>query len=194
MTVTATSRAAWLVAVALAIATAGCGGGSGAAAVTTPGFGWLHPAPAPHGWRTVALRPQGAELPVPPGWRLIKGDAGTVSAAVFNAHRTIVGYLNATPGQEGESLAGWARFRPSHNAEEGNSDVRTLAAATDLHFRAGTGSCVQDSYRTSITSYREIACIVRSGRGTTVIVAAATPSGWARLAPTLERAVSAFTT
>jgi hypothetical protein len=190
---TATSRAGWLAAVALAIATAGCGGG-GAAATTASAFGWLHPGPAPHGWRTVALRPGGAALPVPPGWRLIKGDSGTASAAVFNAHRTIVGYLNVTPGQQGESLAGWAGFRPTHNAEEGNSDVRTLASATGLRFRTGTGSCVQDSYRTSVTSYREIACIVRGGGGTTVIVAAATPSGWARLAPTLERAVSAFTT
>ena len=194
MTVTATSRAAWLVAVALAIATAGCGGGSGAAAVTTP----VSAGCTPHRRRTAGglwrcgRRVRSCRFRR--GWRLIKGDSGTVSAAVFKAHRTIVGYLNATPGQEGESLAGWAGFRPSHNAEEGNSDVRTLAAATDLHFRAGTGSCVQDSYRTSITSYREIACIVRSGRGTTVIVAAATPSGWARLAPTLERAVSAFTT
>lgn len=178
-------------AVALAIATAGCGGRGGSQA---SGFDWLQPGPAPHGWRMLSLRPGGPALPVPPGWRLIHGDFGTVSAAVYGTHRVIAGYLNATPGQTGETLAGWARFRPAHNTREGNTGVRTLASATGLRFRTGTGSCVQDSYRTSITSYREIACIVRGARGTTVIVAAATPSRWARLAPTLERAVSAFTT
>jgi len=181
-------RAFRVAAVALAIAATGCGGSS------SSGFGWLHPGPAPNGWRMVALRPSGAALPVPPGWRSIRGDAGTASAAVYDAHRTIVGYLNATPRQQGESLAGWRAFRPRHNAQEGNTDVRTLASATGLRFRTGTGSCVQDSYRTSITSYREIACIVRGRRGTTVIVAAATPSRWPRLAATLEQAVSAFTT
>jgi hypothetical protein len=180
-----------MAAVALAVAAAGCGG---AGASSGPGFGWLHPAAAPSGWRMMRLTPSGAALPVPPGWRTVKGDPGTASAAVFNGRQAIVGYLNVTPGQEGESLADWRSFRPRHNAQEGNDDVRTLAAATGLRFRTGTGSCVQDSYRTSTSSYREIACIVRGGRGTTVIVAAATPARWDGLAPTLEQALSAFTT
>jgi hypothetical protein len=176
--------------VCLAATAAACGGGHTNAA----GFGWLRPGPAPGGWRTVALESGDAALPVPPGWRLIRGDPGSVSAAVLGSGRTIAGYLNATPRQSNERLAGWARFRTEHNAREGDTGVRTLASAEGLRFRTGTGSCVSDSYRTSVTAYREIACIVRGQRATTVIVAAATPSRWRQLAPILERAISAFTT
>ena len=44
-------------------------------------FAWVHPAPAPSGWRTRALPSRAAALAFPPGWRLIKTDPGTVTAA-----------------------------------------------------------------------------------------------------------------
>ena len=70
----------------------------------------------------------------------------------------------------------------------------TEATATRLRFRAGTGSCVIDRYTTASARYREIACIVRGSRATTVVVAAARPQDWARLAPTLRRSVASFST
>jgi hypothetical protein len=64
-----------------------------------------------------------------------------------------------------------------------------------LRFRSGTGSCVIDRYATTTDArYREIACIVRGARATTVDVAAARPADWTRLAPQLERAVASFST
>ena len=187
----ATSRAGLraLALVSLVALAAACGGGRSAA-----GFGWLHAGPPPATWRMVQLPSGNAALPVPTGWRLIHGDSGTVSAAELDGSGTIVGYLNATPRQGDESLAGWARFRAEHNADEGDRDVRSLVSGRGLRFRAGTGSCVEDTYRTSDRSYREIACLVRGSRASTVIVAAATPAMWPRIGPTLERAVSSFET
>jgi len=107
----------------------------------------------------------------------------------------IVGYLNATPRQGPESAANWSDFRVDHNREEGDRDVRLLAASAGLRFRSATGSCVIDSYlTTSGNRFREIACIVSGRSATTVIVGAAPPSHWAVEAPMLERAVSSFTT
>ena len=184
-------------ALAGALALAGCGGGAshGAAKATASGpFAWLRPAAAPAGW-TVARLPSGkAALAYPPGWRTIHTDPGTVSAALRDAGGSIRGYLNVTPLAGPETLANWARFRPAHNRDEGDRRVVTEAAATGLRFRAGTGSCVVDRYATVSTRYREIACLVRGTRATTVIVAAAEPGDWDRLAPALHRAVDSFTT
>jgi hypothetical protein len=107
----------------------------------------------------------------------------------------IVGYLNATPRQGSETASNWSVFRLAHNREEGDRNIKRLASASGLRFRSGAGSCVIDAYATSSGSrYREIACLVSGPRVSTVIVAAAPPSRWAREAPQLERAVSNFTT
>ena len=107
----------------------------------------------------------------------------------------IAGYLNATPRQGAETPGNWTRFRVAHNREEGDRDVRLLAAATGLRFRAATGSCVLDSYRTATGGrYRELACIVSGRMASTVIVAAAPPARWGVEAPTIERAITGFTT
>ena len=152
----------------------------------------MHPAPAPSGWRTRSLPSGDATLAYPPGWRLIKTDPGTVTAA-RKAGGQIVGYLNITPQGGDETLANWASFRPAHNREEGDHDVVATASATGLRFRGGQGSCVKDDYSTSSSArYREIACIVRGAAATTVIVGAAPPALWSRFSPTIERAVSSF--
>lgn len=109
-------------------------------------------------------------------------------------HDVIRGYLNATPRQGGETLANWARFRPAHNGDEGDRNVVTDAAARGLRFRTGSGSCVIDHYATASAHYREIACLVRGSRASTVVVGAAVPGAWAQLAPQLERAISSFAT
>jgi hypothetical protein len=161
-------------------------------AATPPAFTLLHPEPAPPAWRLARLTGTAA-LAYPPSWRRIHSDPGTVSAAVVTSGGGLITeYLNATPRQADETLANWSGFRPAHNREEGDSHDQVLAAARDLRFRNGRGSCVIDRYRTSRTRYTEIACLVRAPAGETVIVAAGLASRWTQEAPGLERAVSAF--
>lgn len=158
-------------------------------------FAWLHPAPAPHGWRSSELPNGTARMAYPPGWKPIRTDPGTVTSALRDGDGDIRGYLNATPRQGSETLADWASFRPNHNADEGNVDLRPIAAAKNLQFRSGRGSCLLEDYRTSSDHpYREIACIVAGARATTVIVGAAPPDRWQRQAPEIERAISSFLT
>jgi hypothetical protein len=156
-------------------------------------FGWLRPATVPGGWRVGVTR-SGARLAYPPSWRKIETDIGTVSAAPAGPGGSFVAYLNATPLGGDETLSNWNRFRVAHVAEEGARRVRLEAAASDLRFRAGRGSCVVDSYSTSRARFREIACIVAGARATTVVVAAAPAGSWARTSAVLERAVASFTT
>src|SRR4051794_32511796 len=207
-----TRRARWsaaallvvlLAAVAVAVASAdGTAHAPSAAAAPTSAstsatppaaFAWLRPSAAPAAWRR-ATTPTGATVSYPSGWHTIETDPGTVSAAPLGEHGVFHGYLNATPQGGKETLANWRRFRPAHVAEEGAHDVRLAAAAEHLRFRSGRGSCVVDSYSTTKTRFREIACIVSGARGTSVIVAAAPASGWAQQAPSLERAVAGYET
>lgn len=157
-----------------------------------PGFGWLAPGSPPRAWSRARLR-DGAVLAYPASWRRIRSDSGSVSAARIDRRSGLIAdYLNATPQQGDETLQNWTTFRPAHNAEEGDSQVQVLAAAHGLPFRAGRGSCVVDRYRTPVTTYQEIACLVRGPRSTNVVVAATRVTRWSEVAPTLERAVSAF--
>jgi hypothetical protein len=183
-------------ALAAALAVAGCGTATGGRDdASSPGaFAWLRAAPPPAGWRVARLPSGAAELAIPPGWRSIRTDPGTVSAALLGPHDRIRGYLNATPRSGAETLANWRRFRPAHNHEEGDRGVVTDAAATRVRFRTGTGSCVADHYATVSARFREIACIVRGPRATTVVVAAARPRDWGRLAPSLRRSIASFST
>lgn len=179
---------------ALVIAVAGCGGGSNGDPPASGGFSWLRPSSLPHGWRTASLPASPARLAYPGSWRAIESDPGTRSAAVRSDGR-IVGYLNATPRQGEETLANWSTFRLDHNRDEGDTNEKLLAAATDLRFRNGHGSCVLDDYTSSSGHrYREIACIVAGARATTVVVGAAPPGDWHSQGPALERAISAFKT
>ena len=153
-------------------------------------FAWLKPASAPRGWH-LARTGAGATLAYPPGWTPIKTDPGTASVALLRGDR-IDGYLNATPRQGTETLADWSHFRLHHNQGEGDRDERLVAATPDGRFRSGRGACVIDTYSTSKTTYREIACLVSSARSSAVVVAAAPRSEFERQAGTLERAVSSF--
>lgn len=207
MTATATSsrrKLLWLPGLLLAavIALAGCGGGSGsnatggggAAQRSASAFAWLSPTAPPAGWALARLAGGQAALAYPPGWSSIHSDPGTVSAALMGSDHRIRGYLNATPRQGEETLANWARFRPAHNADEGDRNVVTDASARGLRFRTGSGSCVMDHYATVSAHYREIACLVRGSKASTVVVGAAVPRDWARLAPKIERAISSLAT
>jgi len=155
-------------------------------------FAWLQPARVPRGW-PVARLAAGATLAYPPNWRPIESDAGSASAALLE-HGQIRGYLNVTPQSGAETLANWARFRPAHNREEGDRKLVLDAAQTGLRFRSGTGSCVVDHYATVSAHYREIACIVRGARSTTVVVGAAPPRDWKLVYPELKRSIASFAT
>jgi hypothetical protein len=159
------------------------------------GFAWLHPAAVPAGWSDTRLPGSPARLAAPPGWRPAHGDPGTATMVTRTPSGEIVGYLNATPRQGEETASSWSSFRPDHNRDEGDLHVKLLASATDLRFRSGRGSCVIDSYATSSGQrYREIGCLVSGRTASTVIVAAAPPARWMRMAPRLERAIDSFTT
>ena len=170
------------------VALAGCGSSS-----HTP-FGWLRPAAQPAGWFLLRI-PSGAAIAYPAGWQRLHGDPGSGTVALRNASGHFLGYLNLTPRQGEEQLATWASFRVDHNREEGDRQVVELGHAGGLRFRNARGSCVSDRYVTQVgTSYHEIACLVVGARAATVVVAAAPPGSWARVAPALQRAISTLTT
>jgi hypothetical protein len=170
----------------------GLAGGVRPSAGTRPlEFSWLRPSRPPQDWHVTRLPAGVATLAYPPSWRAIQGDAGSVSAALLGSGQ-IRGYLNATPRSGAETLANWRRFRPAHNHEEGDRNVVSEAAAAGLRFRLGIGSCVIDHYATVSAHYREIACIVRGARSTTVVVGAARSQDWVRLASQLERSIASF--
>jgi hypothetical protein len=175
--------------VALIIVLAAAGGASPRRA--SDPFAWLRPASPPVGWR-LARTPDGAALAYPPGWTAIKTDPGTASVALRGHGARIDGYLNVTPRQGAETLANWTRFRPQKNREEGARNVRLLAATGDAHFRFARGSCVIDSYTTSLTTYEEIACLVSGPSSSDVVVAAAPARLWRERSAVLEQAVSSF--
>jgi hypothetical protein len=154
----------------------------------------LQARPAPSGWSRVRI-PSGAALYYPPGWQPVASDSGTASVALFGPARQILGYLNVTPRQAGETLAGWPSFRVAHNAREGDRRVAREAVARNVRFRSGPGTCVRDSYETaSRAHYIELACIVQGEHAITVIVGAAPPSAWPAVSGRLYRALSALTT
>lgn len=169
--------------------------GGGVASVPGAGaFAWLRPAPSPAGWR-VARIASGAAMPYPPSWRPTRGDAGTATAVLLGSGRRFLGYLNITPRQGGEAPSTWGSFRVAHNADEGDREVRQLAAAQGLRFRTGHGSCVRDAYTTSTgVRFVELACLVAGPKAASVIVGAAPPEIWAKIAPSIELAISAMTT
>jgi hypothetical protein len=192
-TATSKSMGPLLVSLVAALALASCGGGADGPSRPAQ-LAFLHATPVPAGWSVGELPSRTAGMAYPGGWRRIESDPGTVTAAQVDARGLIVGYLNATPQQANESLANWATFRPHHNAHEGDRHVRVDAVARALRFGSGRASCVIDTYRTSRAPYREIACLVRGARHSTVIVAAATIPAWPRERAQLERAVQAFQT
>lgn len=172
----------------------GAAQGSGAVTTRASGFRWLQPQRTPHGWKLARLPSGNATFAYPRTWRPIRSDPGTGSVALLGHGRTIRGYLNLTPHQGTETLANWPSFRIEHLGDEGSTDVRLIASAHRLAFRSGRGSCVIDSYRTSRTRYREIACLVAGTRTSSVLVGAAPWKTWEQQAETVERAISTLRT
>lgn len=178
---------------ALALGLAACGG-AGTSGAGTGAFSWLHAQAPPVGWR-VATIASGAAMAYPPSWKRERSDRGTYTAVLIDGRDHFVGYVNLTPRQGNESLANWSSFRVDHNHDEGDRNIKRLAAASGLRFRDGRGTCVKDAYSTVTNAhFVEIACLVAGHAGESVIVAAAPPTDWARESATLERAIEAVRT
>ena len=184
-------------ATAAAILGLGAGAADGFTSVNgqAPAFRGLHPRPAPNGLKLARLPSGASSFAYPRTWRAIRTDPGTTSVALTGHGGRILGYLNATPRQGAETLANWPTYRIQHlREEEDPKDVRLVHAAHGLRFRSGRGSCVIDSYHTSLTRYREIACLVAGARTTSVIVGAAPANTWPQQAETIERAIASLRT
>jgi hypothetical protein len=126
--------------------------------------------------------------------RPLPSDEGAASAAAFGSSGAYVLYLNATPHEGTETLRNWAAYRISHLLDDDATSARELSAASDVSFLGGTGSCVLDTYVTKVGAHRytELACLVQGSHTSSVVVAAAPASGWARAAGLLDRAVAAY--
>jgi hypothetical protein len=158
-------------------------------------FSWLRAVPAPKTWTSATIASGGATLSYPSNWRPIPGDVGTVTAALRDSRGLYRGYLNVTPRQGAEQLAGWATFRAERNTQEGDRRTRVVAAAENLRLGSARGSCVVDDYLSRVGShpYREVACIFTGRRYTNVFVGATLVRDWPTLGRVVERAASAFT-
>jgi hypothetical protein len=169
--------------------------GRGTHAHIAGAFSWLVPASAPNLWTSATIPSGGATLFYPPKWQPTSGDLGTVTAALRGSGGRYLGYLNVTPREGVEQLAGWAAFRMARNRDEGDTRVGELAAAENLGFGHADGSCVIDDYisRVGHHAYREVACIVAGSRYTNVFVGATLLSDWPTLGRVVERAASVFT-
>jgi hypothetical protein len=146
------------------------------------------------GWRHATISSGAATLAYPPGWEAIPGDLGTLSFATRGRGGLYLGYLNATPRQGAEQLAGWGVFRTRRNSEDGDRRVRTLSSSENVPFIDARGSCVLDEYLSRVGShpYRELACIVAGRRSTSVFVGAALVADWPALGPIVEHAAATF--
>jgi hypothetical protein len=158
------------------------------------GFSWFKPAPPPSGWRQLTLASGTAVLSYPPSLRPIKGDRGSVSAASVGRDGNVLVYVNATPQEGDERLAGWAESRLGHLMGDDASSVHEESEVQDLAFRRGRGSCVIDDYVTKVGHhpFHEIACLVEGVKGGSVVVAAAPVPTGKRVNATLERAISSY--
>ena len=192
------SRRLLVVAASIAVSLGVWGGAAeGQASVDTQtpaAFRWLQPQRTPPGWKVARLPSGRAMFAYPRPWRPIRTDPGTASVALLGQGRRILGYLNLTPHQGAETRANWPSFRIDHLGDEGSTNVRRIASAHGLSFRSGKGTCVIDSYRTSLARYREIACLVAGARSSSVIVGAAPAKTWAQRAETIERAIASLRT
>ena len=157
-------------------------------------FAWLTSTAPPTTWTRLTLPSGLGSLSVPPRLRPVPGDEGTATLAFFGSDGTYLGYLNVTPRQGEESLAGWAAFRLAHLRGDGSISARQDGAVESVRTGQSLRSCVTDDYETEIGRhhFHEVACLVMTTSASSVVVAA-TPSGDpAHLWTQLERAVAAY--
>lgn len=171
------------------------GRGARAVGAGVPGaLSRLGSASAPRTWRRATVASGSATLFYPPNWLPIRGDSGTVTAALRARNGIYHGYLNLTPLEGAEQLAGWAAFRTTRNGQEGDEQTRIVASAENLRVAGARASCVLDDYLSAVGShpYRELACIVAGRHHTDVFVGATLASEWPTLGAVIERAAAAL--
>jgi hypothetical protein len=146
----------------------------------------------PRGWSHAEISSGAATLSYPTGWQAIPGDRGTVSFATRDSRGDYLGYLNVTPRQGAERLAGWAAFRTRRNAEDGDRQVHELGSSEHVAFIHARDSCVLDDYLSRVGDhrYRELACIIAGRQSTSVFVGAALVDDWSRLGPIVKHAAA----
>jgi hypothetical protein len=160
-----------------------------------PSFAWFSAAAAPASWHRDRLPNGAGVLAAPLAFRRLHADPGTVARGLGPAGRPVPTiYLDATPQQGSESLAGWARFRLAHLKDDDASSAHLDAAAEGLRFQGGIGSCVLDDYVTKVQAhhFRELACFVHGAHGGSVIVAATLARNWHIYSALAERSVEAY--
>jgi hypothetical protein len=150
------------------------------------------PTELPAGWSRAEISSGAATVGYPAGWKSIPGDTGTVSFAIRDRRGRYAGYINVTPRQGAERLAGWGAFRTRRNAEDGDKQVRELSSSENVAFANARGSCVLDDYVSRVGShrYRELACIVAGRHSTSVFVGAALIDDWSSLGPIVKHAAA----
>jgi len=157
-------------------------------------FAWLTQTSLPRGWTRLDGPSPLGPMRVPPGFRAVAGDSGSLTAALLGPGGAYLGYLNATPIQGGERLQGWPAFRLRHLRDDDARTARLDAATQLVRTHAAPRSCVIDDYVTKVGNnhFHEVACLVMYHRAGSVIVAA-TPSGDpAHVFAMLERAVAGY--
>jgi len=173
----------------------GAAHGAASTLVLRPGsHSRLVPQRPPSAWRSATIASGGATLFYPPNWKPVPGDSGTVSFALRGRGGSYEGYLNVTPQQGAERLAGWSSFRLARNRDEGDRHVHAIAEAEGLRFAGSRGSCVIDDYNSRVGShpYRELACIIAGPHFTNVFIGATLRADWPRLGPVVQRAASSL--
>jgi hypothetical protein len=156
---------------------------------------WFSAAAAPAGWHRDRLPDGAGVLAAPPQFRLLHADPGTLARGLDPTGGPVpTVYLDATPQQGSESLAGWASFRLAHLRDDDASSAQLDAAAQGLRFQGGVGSCVLDDYVTKVGAnhFREVACFVQGSHGGSVLVAATLARDWPTYSAVVERSVEAY--
>jgi hypothetical protein len=157
-------------------------------------FAWLEQTSLPQGWTQLDGASSVRPLPVPPGFRAVAGDHGTLTAVLFGPGGAYLGYLNATPRQGGERLQGWPEFRLEHLRNDDARSAREDTAAQLVRTGTALRSCVVDDYVTRVGHhhFHEVACLVMQHSTGSVIVAATPSDDPAHVWAVLQRAVAAY--
>jgi hypothetical protein len=156
-------------------------------------FAWLKPTSAPANWNRATTPDGAAVLAFPPIFRPVRSDPGAVSVAVGDGPRYLA-YLNVTPKQGAETLAGFPAFRVNLLGSDHDAGVRQDGSAEDLRLHRSRVSVVMDDYFTRVGAahYREIAVFVAAKHASWVVVAAALNKDFARFRPSLQGIITSF--
>lgn len=166
---------------------------SGRSSLPSP-FAWLASIAPPTTWTRITIPSGLGSLSVPPMFGVVRGDPETATFALPGSDGTYLGYLNVTPLQGDERLAGWAGFRLAHLRGDGSISVRQDGAVESVRTGKSLRSCVADDYVTEIGHhhFQEVACLVTTTSAGGVVVAATPAGDPAHLWAQLERTVAAY--